>query len=123
MTYEAVLGQVLRNRREAVRLDQGEMARRIGVTQPYWSRVEIGRANPSNSVLRKAGEVLGVPHAELLAQVDRVCHEAKMRGVRVVSANDSEALARETNNGDDWVPAVALAAIAALIVLVLNKKK
>lgn len=123
MAYEAVLGQVLKGHRETRNLDQEGMAKRVGVTQPYWSRVELGRANPSNAVLRKAGEVLGIPHAELLAQVDRVCQEATARGVRVVTANAKEASTAEGENGDDWVPVVAMAAIATLIVLVLTKKK
>jgi len=117
MTYESVLGQVLKGHRETRNIGQDDMAKRVGVSQPYWSRVEQGRANPSNTLLRKAGEVLGIPHAELLAQVDRVCKAAQARGVKVVSAEGGE-----PGSSEDWVPVIAAAAIAALIILVLESK-
>lgn len=99
------------------------MATRVGVTQPYWSRIELGRANPSSALVRKAGEVLQIPQSELIAQVDRVCQEAVTRGVKIVYGDAEKTSTSEVKQGDDWMPVVALAAIAGLIALVLTKKK
>lgn len=116
MTHEAILGSVLKRHREMRGIDQGAMCERVGVTQPYWSKVELGRANPSMAVIRKACEALGLTVAELHSQTDRVRREAEARGVRVIDAEQQSSL-------DDWVPIVAGVAIIALIALVLGKKK
>lgn len=113
-TYESILGWVLKRHRETSNLDQGLMAKRVGVTQPYWSKVELGRANPSIGVLRKACEALGISEADLMGQVQRVRQEAEARGVKIVGA--------EKEKSGDWMPFLAGAAIGALIALVLSKK-
>lgn len=115
MTHEAILGSVLKRHRELRSIDQGLMAQRVGVTQPYWSKVELGRANPSMGVVRKACEVLGVSEAELHSQIEQVRQGAQARGVKIIST------AEESTS--DWMPFVAGAAIGALIALVLTKKK
>lgn len=116
MTHEAILGSVLKRHREMQSIDQGKMCGRVGVTQPYWSKVELGRANPSVAVIRKACEVLGMTEAELHSQTDRVRREAEARGVKVISAE-------EQSSSNDWVPIVAGVAIIALIAIVLGKRK
>lgn len=114
MTNEAVFGAVLRRHREIRGMDQVSMCQKVGVTQPYWSKVEQGRANPSTGVIRKACEVLGITEAEFHSQVQRVRQEAEARGVKIL---DSASL-----RSDDWLPIVAGVAIIALIALVLGKK-
>lgn len=115
MTHETILGSVLKRCREVRGIDQSLMSKKVGVTQPYWSKIELGRANPSVGVLRKACEALGISEADLLYQVQLVRQAAEARGVKIVSAEDKRS--------DDWIPFVAGAAIGALIALVLTKKK
>jgi len=114
-TYEAILGQVLRINREKQKVGQAEMARRVGVTQPYWSKLESGRANPSVNVLRKAGQALRISHADLLKEADSACQEAKLRGVQIINEDEAHEF--------DWLPLLGAAAIGALVALVLAKNK
>jgi len=112
-TYEAIRGQVLREVRNARGLGQGEMARRAGVTQPYWSKVEQGQANPSDAVLRRASEQLGLRYSDLIARTEDVCEAARSRGVNVVNRDESPEM--------EWRPWLAAAAIGALVAIVLTK--
>lgn len=52
-------------------MKQGELARRIGVSRPYISRIETGDAdNITVDVLVKLASVLGVPVSYLVGQTD-----------------------------------------------------
>ena len=52
-------------------MKQGELARRIGVSRPYISRIETGAAdNITVDVLVKLAGVLGVPVSYLVGQTD-----------------------------------------------------
>lgn len=104
---------MLRDAREARRLGQGEMARLVGVTQPYWSKIEQGHANPSIAVLRRASEQLDLPYSELISRTEEVCKEARSRGVEVMN--------RDEIRDRDWLPLLGAAAIGALIVYVLAR--
>jgi HTH-type transcriptional regulator / antitoxin HipB len=54
------LGEQLRALREAQRLSQSELARRMGSTQPAIARLEAGRVAPSLDTLDRAAAALGV---------------------------------------------------------------
>ena len=54
------LGEQLRALREAQRLSQAELARRMGSTQPAIARLEAGRVAPSLDTLDRAAAALGV---------------------------------------------------------------
>ena len=61
------LSQALRQRRAAKGWTQRELARRVKVTPPYITQLELGlRTNPSLPVLRRLAKALGVPVAALL---------------------------------------------------------
>jgi transcriptional regulator with XRE-family HTH domain len=47
------IGKNIRTLREERGLDQGELADRVGITQPYLSQLENGQRDPSVSLLRK----------------------------------------------------------------------
>lgn len=113
-TYEAILGQVLRQHRERASWGQAEMAKRAEVTQPYWSKVELGRANPSHSVIRHAAQAFGITHSQLIEEVERSCAEARARGVRIIDA--------ATEESSDWLPFLGAAALGALIAIALSKR-
>jgi transcriptional regulator with XRE-family HTH domain len=61
------LSQALRQGRAAKGWTQRELARRVKVTTPYITQLELGlRTNPSLPVLRRLAKALGVPVARLL---------------------------------------------------------
>lgn len=118
VTYEALIGQVIRKLREN-RLpgySQAKMAAAVGVSQPYWSKVEQGGANPSFKLLDSTAAVLGMSQSRLLEMVEDAKALAEARGARVVHRQDIPGLE------SDWVPIVGAAAIGALIGMLLAKK-
>ena len=67
-----LIGAVLRGRREAAGLSLRAAARRAEVDPGYLSRVEAGRVQPSESVLRSLAPVLSLREEELLLAAGRV---------------------------------------------------
>jgi len=58
---------VIRNLREALRLTQEELAKKVGVTQGYIGHLERGlKKNPSLPTLKRLARALGVPITDLL---------------------------------------------------------
>jgi len=49
---------------------QAEIAGRCGVSQSYFSRLEVGRERPSLALRRKLSRVLGLPAAVLFPPED-----------------------------------------------------
>lgn len=113
-TYGAILGQVLKKLREARNLGQSQMAEQVGVTQPYWSKVEQGKANPSITLVRRSSAALGIPYSQLVAETERACDALSSEGVRILDEEEEE--------GSDWLPYVGAAALGVFIAIVLNKK-
>jgi transcriptional regulator with XRE-family HTH domain len=62
---ERSFGQVIRERRRQLDLTQHEVARRIKTSTPYVGHLEAGKRHPSDRVLVKLAEVLGLDQREL----------------------------------------------------------
>jgi transcriptional regulator with XRE-family HTH domain len=62
---EISLGQRLRELRDKADLSLRELAKRIGVTSPFLSDVELGRRFPSEEILGKLAGALNVSLVEL----------------------------------------------------------
>jgi transcriptional regulator with XRE-family HTH domain len=62
---ERTFGQVIRERRRQLDLTQHEVARRIKTSTPYVGHLEAGKRHPSDRVLVKLAEVLGLDQREL----------------------------------------------------------
>ncbi len=60
-------GQQIRTVRRARRLTQRELARKTGLAEPFLSRIETGRAQPSLRSIERLAEGLGVTVGDLLA--------------------------------------------------------
>ena len=57
----ALIGERIRDFREAKRLSQGEVQKRSGLARVYLSRVENGHTSPSVETLEKIARALEVP--------------------------------------------------------------
>jgi phage repressor protein C with HTH and peptisase S24 domain len=70
------LGNIIRKKREELKLTLDEVSRRVGFSKPYLSTVETGRVNnpPSDELLRGLEQVLGFEPGLLLhiAHVERL---------------------------------------------------
>jgi transcriptional regulator with XRE-family HTH domain len=71
---ERTFGQVIRERRRQLDLTQQEVARRIRTSPPYVGHLEAGMRHPSDKVLSRLAEVLGLDRRDLffLANPDAV---------------------------------------------------
>ncbi len=57
--------QHIRSRRRALDLTQEEIAQRIGTTTPYVGHMEAGKRHPSEKVVVKLADALGLDRGEL----------------------------------------------------------
>jgi len=62
---EPNFGQVIRDRRRQLDLPQQEIARRIKTSTPYVGHLEAGKRHPSDKVLSRLAQVLGLDRREL----------------------------------------------------------
>ncbi len=62
---ERNFGQVIRERRRQLDLTQEEVARRIRTSTPYVGHLESGKRHPSDKILTRLTEVLGLDRREL----------------------------------------------------------
>src|SRR5262252_9515833 len=58
-------GQVLRERRRQLDLTQEEVARRIKTSTPYIGHLESSKRHPSDKIVTRLAEVLGLDRREL----------------------------------------------------------
>ena len=66
-----LIGQWLRDIREAKNLSQADIQRATGLARPYISRVENGHTVPSIETLEKLPHALGMPLYQLLYEGDK----------------------------------------------------
>src|SRR6202522_973343 len=64
-TKERTFGQVIRERRRQLDLTQEEVATRIKTSTPYVGHLESGKRHPSDKILTRLAEVLGLDRREL----------------------------------------------------------
>src|ERR1700689_2457207 len=62
---DRTFGQVIRDRRRQLDLTQQEIARRIKTSTPYVGHLESGKRHPSDKVLSRLAEALGLDRREL----------------------------------------------------------
>jgi transcriptional regulator with XRE-family HTH domain len=62
---ERSFGQVIRERRRQLDLTQEEVAHRIKTSTPYVGHLESGKRHPSDKILTRMAEVLGLDRREL----------------------------------------------------------
>jgi transcriptional regulator with XRE-family HTH domain len=67
---ERTFSQVVRERRRQLDLTQQEVAQRIKTSTPYVGHLESGKRRPSDKILRRLAEVLGLDRRELFFLVN-----------------------------------------------------
>jgi transcriptional regulator with XRE-family HTH domain len=76
-------GQVIRDRRRQLDLTQQEIARRIKTSTPYVGHLESSKRHPSDKVLSRLAEVLGLDRRELFFL-------ANPRAVELLKPNETD---------------------------------
>ena len=93
-TYQAVLGRLIAQKRQEKQIDQGEMARHVGVGRSTWSRIEAGTSALSMDQLTKAASKLDLSLGELMLEVDDVVRELRQKNVNVLDSRDQTSVAK-----------------------------
>ena len=81
---DRTFGQVIRDRRRQLDLTQQEIARRIKTSTPYVGHLESSKRHPSDKVLSRLAEVLGLDRRELFFL-------ANPRAVELLKPNSNDA--------------------------------
>jgi transcriptional regulator with XRE-family HTH domain len=114
-------GRVVRERRRQLDLTQEEVARRISTSTPYVGHLESGKRHPSDRVVNKLSDVLGLDKRELffmanpearallhpqqqtgasLSAWDDFRKDERLRRIHAVTTEEMEMLSRVALMGD-----------------------
>lgn len=115
-TYPAIVGNILGYLRNQRGLDQGQLAKIVGVTQSTWSRIERGLSGLTVDQLAAAAQALGVKPEQIVAWADQATGRLEKQGVKVE-------LKRASNNLGPGLVLIGAAALALLLAAILSKSK
>ena len=124
-TYSAVLGFVLSNLRKERKIEQGDMAARMGLTQASYSRLEGGKSAFSVDQMYQAAEALDLSALKVIEELDKYSSHLESDGIPVepqVRSNTTKAIKKTKDSGNEVVSFVAGAALGALVLGILSKK-
>ena len=110
-TYQAIVGEVIVLRRKDLGLNQADLAKKIGVSQSAWSRVEKGLSNLTVEQLTKVASVLGVAPNQIIAEADQAKVALELDGIQV---------AETKSDATGWL---LLGAAAIALVILASKSK
>lgn len=110
-TYQAIVGEVIVLRRKDLGLNQADLAKKIGVSQSAWSRVEKGLSNLTVEQLTKVASVLGVAPNQIIAEADQAKVSLELDGIQV---------AETKSDATGWL---LLGAAAIALVILASKNK
>lgn len=113
-SYPAVIGRILEFKRKELNLDQGDIAKQLGITQSAWSRIERGQSGISMEHLIKVSEILNTKPFEIIQAADEASEKLKSDGVKVHP--------NVITNSDNIIAVLGLAALSMMILAILNKK-
>ena len=85
VTYPALVGKLLAQRREQIGLKQGQLAGALGVSQSAYSRLESGESVLNLAQLRNVCAHLDVTPAQVLQAADQYESLLHRQGVEVVA--------------------------------------
>ena len=119
-SFSAVLGVVLANLRKSKRIEQGEMAARMGLSQPSYSRLESGKSAFSVDQMYQASNALGVRFEELNTRLIHNIRELEANGIQIVQPARGNTV-KAQNQANDVGQIVAGAALGALLFSLLSK--
>ena len=113
-TYQAVIGRVVVKIRKELEIEQGSLAKHVGVTQSTWSRIERGESSLTVEQLARAADFLRVKPSTILHETEKAIDSLEQQGVYVNKITGSKAKGRnKTNQGIAMIGAAALGALVA----------
>ena len=119
-SYPAIMGAILVDKRKKMGLDQANLAKKVGVSRPTWSRIENGEIALGVDQLLKVAEVLeykgGI--SQLIQDTDKVADQMRQQGVTVhherISPAEKTTLKEKKSPKNKVVQGLSLLSTAAL---------
>lgn len=124
ISYSAVVSRLLANHRQIKGIEQAEMAARLGITPPSYSRIETGQTALTVDALFSIAAVLGLDVASLMREAQNVI--SKVRNTpeaNIQMAPLARSNTKGTVEGDPLGPFVTGAALGALLGALLASSK
>ena len=112
-TYHAILGQTLKELRKNKGMDQSEMAKRMNINRPSWSKIENGGMIANIQQLNKAAEIFDIEVNEILLKVDVIANSLKEKGY-IVHYDTVEKI-RSKSSGSQGMALIGGAVLGLLI--------
>lgn len=84
--YASLLGQVIRQQRQAKNILPTFMAEKLDLSQPSYSRIETGDTTMNVWQLRTCASALGITVTSIMEKVERLDEELRSQNVKVVEA-------------------------------------
>ncbi len=119
-TFSAVLGVVLANLRKVKGIEQGEMAKKMGVSQASYSRLESGKSSFSVDQLYLAAQALEIDGPELTHRLNNAVQQLNVNGVPVIAPLRGNAT-KANESAVDPGSMLMGAGLAALLIGMLTK--
>lgn len=119
VTYNALVGYVLEQRRVELGYDQGYVAGAAGMSQPVLSRLEKGKASITVDQLFVLAQVLNMAPEQIIKKAHEFAHTfGETEGIDVTTGKQSEAIGK---SGSPAKAVLAGAAIGAVLGLLLSR--
>lgn len=120
-TYSAVLGVVLASLRKERTIEQGDLAKLMGLSQASYSRLEGGKSSFSVDQMFQATLALDISGEELSQRLNNTVAQLQANGIEVVSQlRGNTTQARDEGGGMGHL--LIGAALGALLIGLLSKK-
>jgi len=107
-TYGAVVGRILANRREYLGLEQMDIAKKLGISQPSWSRIERGETALTLEALARVAMALGMTSTQILDEAESAKTGLDEMGIEV--------LLERPRKGEDMAIAILGGAMLAFLI-------
>lgn len=117
-TYSAVLGVILSNLRKQFGKEQSDVAKRMGLSQASYSRLESGKATFSVDQMYQAAQALDLPDIEIMARMNSTISQLRSGGIDV----QPHTRANSTNGSFEVEHLLLGAGLAALLIGLISKR-
>lgn len=121
-TYQAVLGRLIAQKRQQKQIDQGEMAKAVGVSRSTWSRIEAGESALSMDQLAKAASKLGLSLGTLMIEADEIADELRKQNVEVLDGRDQTSTAKFGKTAAATVAFLGGAVLGGIVTAIMANK-
>lgn len=121
-SYSAVLGVVLSNMRKRKGIEQGDMAKHMGLSQASYSRLESGKSSFSIDQMYQASDALNMDARELTNTLNDTVTRLQESNVAIVPQVRGNTTQAKASASGDVGKVVAGAALGALLIAVLSKR-